>query len=93
MTKSLNMASVARAGGKTSAAWYCLHRYKVAWDKAPILLGLESRLGVPGKGGTAWRIGLMTVRQLPDPGEERERGCGICRPVLRLDRTTGTGNH
>ena len=45
------------------------------------------------RGAAARRICLMTARQLPDPGEERERGRGIGRPVLRLDRAAGTGNH
>lgn len=56
-------------------------------------LCLDSWLGAFGSGAAARCICLMTARQLPDPGEERERGRGIGRPVLRLDRAAGTGNH
>ena len=61
-----------------------------------MLLVVELRLDswLDTFGGAAARcIGLMTACQLPDPGEERERGRGIGRPVLRLDRAAGTGNH
>jgi len=58
-----------------------------------IELRVNRWLGAFDGGAAASCIGLMTARQLPDPGEERERGRGIGRPVLRLDRAAGTGNH
>jgi hypothetical protein len=58
-----------------------------------IELRLNGWLGALDGGAAARCVGLMTARQLPDPGEERERGRGIGRPVLRLDRAAGTGNH